>query len=650
MIKAARRPRHPRLATITLALACLAQPALAIDYIWKGGEGNWSDSGMWTLLGVPGSGDTAALASGSTWLDIDRSIDNLFLSGGRLHGVGHLTTGALFFGSGALGSAFGPYAIGATTVTTTAFFDGTRGLGLNSGHTLTLLGTSTWSAGGGAISGGVFNGSLVNSLGATFTDEGGAAPNATKTLHSSFGEGSFVNAGTYNRNGLGTTLVFGLDNTGTININSGTLRFSNSGQSSGTINVASGARLFLDSANSTAPMKGTLSGQIINAGAVELGRGTFRMAADLSINGEVKLIGDGSLVNDSTNTLTSLTVAGGSLSGNGHLTTGTLQFSAGALGSAFNPYTTGTTTVTGPAVFNGRANLAVNYGHTLTLLGTSTWTQGGGSLGSAVFGGAIVNGAGAHFTDEGALASNNYKELRRDAVGGGGTFTNLGTYTRSGLGTTRAYGFDNRGLLAIEAGTVRVDGAFRNTGTVYLANGSTLLANDGSLANAGQLTGTGTVQVVNLFRILNNTGMIDPGLATERGTLTIDGRLQMAGDGTLHIDLAQGQNDLLAITSDATFGGTLQIAATPGAALQLGDSFVVTTYGQRLAESTFANVQWLGTGANPFSLEYGAHELTLHVTSAMPVPEPASVALMLAGGLVVAAARRRSAQAGTTAT
>mgnify|MGYP000718142374 CR=1 FL=1 len=55
-------------------------------------------------------------------------------------------------------------------------------------------------------------------------------------------------------------------------------------------------------------------------------------------------------------------------------------------------------------------------------------------------------------------------------------------------------------------------------------------------------------------------------------------------------------------------------------ALQVGDSVVVATYGQRLAGSTFGSVQWLGAGNNPFTVEYGAQALTLHVTTAVPVP------------------------------
>jgi hypothetical protein len=114
----------------------------------------------------------------------------------------------------------------------------------------------------------------------------------------------------------------------------------------------------------------------------------------------------------------------------------------------------------------------------------------------------------------------------------------------------------------------------------------------------------------------------------------------MTSTGTLRIDLVADQHDLLTITSDASFAGTLQLWAAPGTALQVGDSIVVATYGQRLANSNFSNVQWLGAGANPFSVVYGDQALTLQVTSAMPVPEPATWLLCAAGGLLLTLRRR----------
>jgi hypothetical protein len=97
--------------------------------------------------------------------------------------------------------------------------------------------------------------------------------------------------------------------------------------------------------------------------------------------------------------------------------------------------------------------------------------------------------------------------------------------------------------------------------------------------------------------------------------------------------------DQLTVTDDVTLGGDIGVWNL-GYAPVVGDSFVVATFDERLANSTFADVttHGFGSGVN-FSVIYHAHDVMLQVTA---VPEPEQYALFLAGlGLMGVMARRR---------
>ncbi len=72
----------------------------------------------------------------------------------------------------------------------------------------------------------------------------------------------------------------------------------------------------------------------------------------------------------------------------------------------------------------------------------------------------------------------------------------------------------------------------------------------------------------------------------------------------------------------------------------IGDSFVVATFDDRLANSTFSSVSMHGFGSGVhFDVLYHQHDVTLAVTA---VPEPEQYLMLLAGlGLMGAVARRR---------
>lgn len=618
--------RTQRLRSIALALLALQGSAHAVDHVWKGAHGDWEDANQWTLLGVPDASDSVLLTAGSAALSSTRNVGALRLNGGWLYG-GDLTATELSFEAGILGGFTGIYPTGATTITGTSTFNGTRNQAISLNHTLTLQGDGRWTAGNGTLGGSVHGGVVVNN--ATFTDDGAGNATDYKTLRGSSG-GSFVNNGSYVRNGLGLTRAHGFENQGLVQVNSGTLQLRDGGSSSGQINVAAGAQLSFYWSTAV------VSGSIANLGVVSFDRSNVTLTSTAQLNGNVQVL-DGWVYSNNTSTLNTLSMQQGALlAGTGHWTVGTLDFQAGTLGGAPNYFPTGATTVTGTSLFNGTRTQGVSLNHTLTLQGNSRWTAGDGAISGSVFGGVIVNNA--VFADEGAGSAAAYKTLR----GGGGTFVNEGSYVRSGAGTTRAYGFDNRGELSIQSGTFDAREGFSNTGATEIAAGAVLRT---TAANAGLITGAGTVSTGGSHLAWVNNGTLAPGHDAALGTLTVEGSLQLGDSSVLHVDLdSAGMSDLLAVTQQAFWNGELSVWLAQGATLQLGDVYTIASSGQRLSTSTFDSITWHGLGSNQLAVEYTANSVLLRVTA---VPEPATYALWAFGLAFVAGRtmRRKPARA-----
>ncbi|MBX3636910.1 MAG: PEP-CTERM sorting domain-containing protein [Rubrivivax sp.] len=290
-------PRRSTLRLRRLALAAAvaagSAPAWGIDYVWLGGSGSWTDPSRWSPSGTPGVGDGATLGSGTATLDIDRTIDSLTMTGGNRAGTGTLTTGGLSFSSGSLTGA------GATIATGTASFNGSTNQTVNSNHVLQLNGGATWSAGNGTISAQT-GGSLRVAAGTTFTDAGAASAGGTRLL--GFGGGGFLNAGTYERNGLGTTNALAFTNTGTTNVNAGTLAVNSAFANTGLVHVKAGA--VLAGTSSSFANAGMLAGDgtvrtagsqwaLENSGVIAPGAPDSTGA--LTVEGDLRLLGAGTL-------------------------------------------------------------------------------------------------------------------------------------------------------------------------------------------------------------------------------------------------------------------------------------------------------------------------------------------------------------------
>ena len=639
----------PRLTTLALALLTLSAPADALDYVWQGGGGFWDDPAKWTLLGVPGSADSATVnftSTGSLLVRDPRSVGTLFLNGGKLASSSTVSVSTLHFSGGTFGSTAAQNG-GVMNVSGIASFNGAAAMDIDYSHIVNLNGNASWSSGNGRLIVGsaysqgntAYPASQLNiAAGTTFTDAGAASATSFKTL----GLGGAVNNnGTYRRQGLGETYAGGFNNNGTLDIASGNFSFASgnfSSSSSGVIKVASGSTLYLANVTFTA-------GSVQNNGLVQQYAGSVVVGSGAVIGGAWQ-VDAGSSRFEGTHNVASLVINGGLLTGPGVLSTGSLAFNGGTFGGS-GSQSGGTLNVAGLASFNGASAMDLNYSHIVNLNGNAVWSAGNGRLivgsaysqGNTAYPASQLNiAAGTTFTDAGAASAAGFKTL-----GLGGAVNNNGIYRRQGLGETYAGGFNNIGTLDLAAGAMLVNAAFRNTGTVEIASGARLAATSGAFTNAGLMRGLGTVKTLNVNTALNNIGTLDPGLTNMPGTLTIDGNLVSDSTGRLRIDLfGAGIGDRLAVSGSALWLGDLDVFAAAGASFTLGETYVVASFAQRANNSVFDRVNFNGFTDTAFSVEYSAQTISLRVTA---VPEPATWALALLSAPLLAAALRRRRQA-----
>jgi hypothetical protein len=190
-------------------------------------------------------------------------------------------------------------------------------------------------------------------------------------------------------------------------------------------------------------------------------------------------------------------------------------------------------------------------------------------------------------------------------IGTGSMFTvaaaGLGTYTQTG-GMTTVDGI-------LDAGLVDIDG--------------------------GMLGGAGSI----LADVVLG-GVLGPG--TSPGILTITGNYLQQAAGTLNVEiggvLAGTQFDVLNISGMATLDGVLDIDLINSFFPNVGDTFVIMTFGSR--SGNFANITGLNIGGGLFFQPvFHDNDLTL-VVQGQAVPEPPAL-LLLAGGLLAWGASRR---------
>ncbi len=466
------------------------------------------------------------------------------------------------------------------------------------GQTLELAGTTTQTGTGSFSTGG---GARVVNLGSWVE---AASGNASVGQFNGGAATRFDNIGSFTKTSAFVTTLGGsglaFNNTGLLDVQAGTLRFSGNATlaAAGQVRIAAGATLDL------------AASQVLLAGTLQ-NAGTLSVTGTLAVTDSAAVLGAGQ------------TLLRGTLQNSGQLRlAGSTEWGQAVLRGS------GTTRIEGPLTITGASGRGLIGGHTLELAGPTTQTGTG----------SINTGGGARIVNLGTWteAANGNAFIGNFSGGAASRFDNAGRFAKTSAFVTdlgNGLVLDNTGRIDVQAGTLRLSEAFNNQGVIDIAAGAELASTVTAFANAGTLGGDGTVRTAHASLNLTNTGTLAAGGLGDAGTLSLIGGLTQQAGGVFLVDLggtAAGSFDLLTVSGHASLAGTLAVNLLAGAQFHVGDSFTVMTWGQRLNDSRFASLDLSRAGGYSFAADYGANSLTLRVMTA-PVPEPGSWALMVAG-------------------
>ncbi len=285
------------------------------------------------------------------------------------------------------------------------------------------------------------------------------------------GAGTFNNTATFNKQTNTTTTIGSLfNNTGTVNVNAGTLLQGGGGTSSGIFNIANGATLEYRNGSHTL-------NNITTSGAGTFAVTTENVGADAIVT-----------LNGGTHTSQFL-FSGSTLTGTDQVFQGKATWTGGTLTGAAS------TTFDNDVTISGANTKALSLGRVVNLNGTTTWTGNTAANNNAIqfHNGATINN-NATFNDANPFAS-----FIEHSTGSPHNFNNIGVYNKlSNTITTVDFGvaFNNTGTVNINAGTLRPSGGGTSTGVFNIAAGATLQFIDGpSTLNNATTQGAGTFMI-----------------------------------------------------------------------------------------------------------------------------------------------------------
>ena len=351
------------------------------------------------------------------------------------------------------------------------------------------------------------------------------------------------------------------NNTGTVNVESGTLTLSGGGVSNGgTFNLT--------------------SGQI------------------LEISNSVYTFSNGAKINGSGN----LWVSGGTLQADGNWTLSTISTWNGGTFKSSNIITNSGTLFIGGYDYK-YLNAQLNN------TGTIVENHSNSSYYSLYFqNGAILNNSGIYELQQGLIY--NYS----NSVG---TFNNSGTFKKTTADTaTIGVAFNNTGTVEANLGTLNFSNSYTHNNANLVLKGGTVTFSNALNINGGSIEGNGSINIG-----VTNSGLLNPRYVsnTEFGRLTINGNYAETNSASINIQLGgstAGTNfDQVDINGTATFDGTLNVGLLNNFTPTLGSTFDVLTYDSL---SFLSNLNFTGLDINStlqFLPQWFNNKLTLKVVN-----------------------------------
>jgi len=464
----------------------------AADITWTNLAGGlWNNAANWSPNQVPGSADTAAITNSGNYavtnnatltvgrlaLGGDSGTQSLAIVAGtltitgasRINPVGtlnldggSLTAGRALSLGGTMGWLNGTLR-GFVTVETNALLRLSSGNGkalgdgaLTNAGTVQFAGSGTWGLG---------NSTIYNQSGALFDMQ------SDSQVYFWYGPASFQNAGLLRKSAGGGNSYIGVsfNNTGTVDVQTGTLTFQAFNNYTGQFNVASGAALTLSGGGNiigtfNTATNGTVTFSAGNFGIIPTsslaGPGTYRFTGGSLTLQEVipNLQITGGTISLTTNfqggSITNFTVNGSTLVGTNRVT-GTLQFLGGTI---YGPMT-----VAGGAVFDWIGGTFRGF---LTVETNALLRLSSGN-GKALGDGALTNAGTVQFAGSGTWGLGNATIYNQS-----GALFDMQSDSRVYFWYGPA-SFQNAGLLRKSAGggNSYIDVSFNNTGTVEIQTG-----------------------------------------------------------------------------------------------------------------------------------------------------------------------------------
>jgi hypothetical protein len=576
-----------------------------------GGQANQSgtttDSG---LLSVTGGG----LAVNGTW-----TAATFAESSGALGGAGTTTiSGAASVTGGIIGTNGtgvvnfkGPLML--TGPANKGFYDGT----INASNTTTWGGNT--GAGGNTLTFAYYAPTTLNNSG-TWLD----ANTFAATINQYGNSSQFNNSGTYTKSGNSQTDIgMAFNNTGTVNVDAGTLALAsltnyNSTKSTltggtyavygkGILDVA-GANVVTNAANiiltgSSAEFLNSSTGGSALANLATNGFGArFVVTGGATFTTLGKFNNSGTLIVGSGSTFTS-TGSLTNLSGTA-LTSGTYDI-------------TGTLDLPGANIVTNDTSLALT-GSTSQVLNSTTKSNALANFSTNASGATFSLTGGRTFTTLGKFVNSGTLN-----VSSGSTFTSTGNFSNAGsvnIGTGSTFATATNGTFTQSAGTISDDG--------MISAPSGITVSSGSLIGVGAIKGN-----------LQSSGTITPGVsATSTGILTETGAYTQTSSGVLDISIggttAGSKYDELTATT-AKLGGTLNLSLVDGFTPTVGSTYKIMGFNSESGQ--FAKITGLAiNNTEHFVVAYQGSDVLLTVASNAPTTKNATT--FASSGLTVGGA------------